>query len=97
MQTFRCQNTECEEESPVGAINWVDDQHVVECWHCQVSHVLRQLPREKGAQIHFDIVGPINDSRSPTRLSEPSSPGASAGHSRPGWTTCASQAGFNRS
>ena len=61
METFRCQNPECKEESPVGPINWVDDRHVVECWYCERTHLLRQLPSEKDAPIRFGIVGVIDD------------------------------------
>jgi hypothetical protein len=61
MHTFRCQNPECKEESPVGAIEWIDEKHVVECWHCQQIHALRQLPSEKGATIRFEIAGLVDD------------------------------------
>ena len=33
MRTFECLNEECGEESPVGAIGWMDDQHLIQCWH----------------------------------------------------------------
>ena len=49
------------EESPVGSINWVDDQHVLACWVCQQTHALRQLPSEKGASIRFEIAGLIDE------------------------------------
>ena len=61
MRTFQCLNVDCEEESPVGAIDWIDDQHVTECWLCGQVHALKQLPAEDGAPIRFDVAGLIDD------------------------------------
>jgi transcription elongation factor Elf1 len=61
MRTFECLNEECGEESPVGAIDWIDDQHVIQCWHCGQVHALRQLPSEKAAPIRFEVVRPLDD------------------------------------
>ena len=61
MRPFECLNEECGEESPVGAIDWIDDQHVVQCWLCGQVHVLNQLHSEKGAPIRFEITGVFDD------------------------------------
>ena len=61
MQTFRCLNSSCGEESAVRSIEWYDDQHVVQCQHCSQYHALRQLSNPAGAPIQFEIVGLISD------------------------------------
>ena len=61
MRTFQCLNVECEEESPVGAIDWIDDQHVVQCWLCGQIHALKQLPSDQDASIRFAIAGVVDD------------------------------------
>ena len=64
MLTFQCLNVECEEESPVGAIDWIDDQHVTRCWLGGQVHALKQMPGDKDASIRFAIAGVVNDRHS---------------------------------
>jgi len=61
MKTFQCLNDECQEESPIGAIDWIDDQHVVQCWLCGQVHALKQLHPERHAPIRFEITGVVKD------------------------------------
>ena len=57
MRTFQCLNEKCEEESPVGAIDWIDNQHIVQCWLCGQGHALNQLTSENDAPIRFAVTG----------------------------------------